>query len=415
MEAQNPTACTRSCPLCCRGGCPSSGGSPPRAARSRRSRSPPAPPLLTEGDPLLDLVLLAVEFADGGPVQHYQLLVARSRVPRGELEHVDVRRRRRAGRLRRRCGTPASPAGCWRRSGPAAPSATCGSCRSPARRSPTGRCGRVLGRRAVQHVGVLGRAVDPQAVPPGAARGRTPTWSCTGRCARWAASRSRRCRGRSRARWTASRPRWRCCRTSPRTPPTAGRWPWPACATCSPRATCAPTRSGGDFAAEASRLGETGRRGARRAAPGAGQLRAWTRPSWPRRGASGSTDAAAEVSELADSVEPIRAVYDQVAELADPVPTQRVHGDLHLGQTLRTPYGWLVIDFEGEPATPARRPGAAGLGAARRRRHAALVRLRRVPPALPVGAGERLERPRPQLAAGVAGERVGHPQPLRVL
>ncbi|MFJ2110666.1 MULTISPECIES: maltokinase [unclassified Streptomyces] len=66
--------------------------------------------------------------------------------------------------------------------------------------------------------------------------------------------------------------------------------------------------------------------------------------------------AARAVPALLPYVCGLRTAFDALAALDGAGlgrPAQRVHGDLHLGQTLRTPDGrWSVIDFEGEPARP---------------------------------------------------------------
>ena len=110
---------------------------------------------------------------------------------------------------------------------------------------------------------------------------------------------------------------------------------------------------GGDFAAEAQRLGEA-----------VSEVHALLAEHFPT-----GERTASDHAELAKSMtERLDAALDVVPELAEHGPAlrelfaavgsipsgaiQRVHGDLHLGQTLRTAKGWKIVDFEGEPAKP---------------------------------------------------------------
>ena len=62
--------------------------------------------------------------------------------------------------------------------------------------------------------------------------------------------------------------------------------------------------------------------------------------------------ATAAVPELARHADMIGNAYSSLAKINEPVPAQRVHGDYHLGQVMRTETGWILLDFEGEPASP---------------------------------------------------------------
>jgi|tagenome__1003787_1003787.scaffolds.fasta_scaffold20911226_2 maltokinase len=183
--------------------------------------------------------------------------------------------------------------------------------------------------------------------------------------------------------------------------------------------------AGGDFAGEAERLGEAVAAvhadlatafGIREASADELHERAEAMEGRLRR-------AVDIVPELADLAEPLTAGYRAISGLSGSITLQRIHGDLHLGQALRTVTRWVLIDFEGEPmaAIEARREADSPLrdvaGMLRSFDYAGYHRVIDVgwDPQLNYRAGEWSARNRDAFCAGYAGAAGADPRAHHVL
>ena len=108
--------------------------------------------------------------------------------------------------------------------------------------------------------------------------------------------------------------------------------------------------AGGDFAGEATRLGLTLRAVHDLLVEHFGEDEVPAREVAERMG-DRLPAALAAAPALEPHRESLERLFDRVAALGH-VGVHRIHGDLHLGQTLRTSLGWKIVDFEGEPAKP---------------------------------------------------------------
>jgi maltokinase len=108
-----------------------------------------------------------------------------------------------------------------------------------------------------------------------------------------------------------------------------------------------PGEAGGDFSDEARRLGRV-----------TGEMHVALAEQFP----TSAFDPAVVADSLKSSVgsldESFRDALESLIDEIRNVPASaaglatRVHGDYHLGQTLRSVNGWYIFDFEGEPARP---------------------------------------------------------------
>jgi maltokinase len=110
-------------------------------------------------------------------------------------------------------------------------------------------------------------------------------------------------------------------------------------------------RAGADFGPEAHRLGMATARVHRALA--ATLPTGWLEPQELEQLADGMRRqleaTARQVPQLRPYAPGLGEAIDRLASLGGPLPVQRVHGDYHLGQAMRTVTGWILLDFEGEP------------------------------------------------------------------